>query len=129
MSTATSSTSTALAIDKQIAVYRVALHELLPLVTITIFEELGSETAVHGKLSWTCSHGIKTPADPRPSFPGLTTTFKKEPLTPDEIAKALANFFLMALDEGIVAGHTPDACWLVSERRRKNRPHCAATAA
>jgi hypothetical protein len=129
MSTATSSTSTTLAIDKQIAVYRVTLHDLLPPVTITIFEEIGSATAVHGKLSWTCSHGIKTPADPRLYFPGLTTTFKKGLLTPDEIAKALASFFLMAVDEGIAAGHTPDARWLVSERRRKNRPHCVATEA
>jgi hypothetical protein len=129
MSKATSSITTTLTIDKQIAVYRVALHDLLPAVTITIFEEMGSATGVHGKLSWMCSHGIKTPADPRPSFPGLTTTFKKGPLTPDEIAKALASFFLMAVDEGIVAGHTPDARWLVSERRSRNRPQCAATAA
>jgi hypothetical protein len=128
MSTVASSTSTALTIDKQIAVYRVALHDLLPPVTITIFEEMGSATAVEGKLSWTCSHGIKTPADPRLYFPGVTTTFKKGPLTPDEIAKALASFFLMAVDEGIAAGHTPDARWLVSERRRKNRPQCAVTA-
>jgi hypothetical protein len=128
MSTATGSTSTTLAIDKQIAVYRVALHDLLPPVTITIFEEMGSATAAHGKLSWTCSHGIKTPADPRLYFPGCTTDFKKGSLTPDEIAKALASFFLMAVDEGILAGHTPDPRWMVSERRRRNRPPSAAKA-
>jgi hypothetical protein len=127
MITGTSSTPTTLAIDKQIAVYRVALHDLLPLVTITIFEEMGSATAVHGKLSWTCSHGVKTPAEPSTFFPGLTSAFKKGPSTPDEIAKALASFFLMAVNEGIVAGHTPDASWLVSERRSKNRPHRATT--
>jgi hypothetical protein len=113
MSTVTSGTSTTLAIDKQIAVYRAVLHDLLPPVTITIFEEMGSATAVHRKLSWTCSHGVKTAAEPSPFFPGQTSAFKKGPLTPDEITKALARFFQMAVDEGIAAGHTPEASWLL----------------
>ena len=121
--------TTATIIAKEIAAYRVTLHDLLPPVSITIFEDLDSADALHGRLSWTCSHGIKTPAEPSPFFPGLTSSFKNGSLTPDEIAKALARFFQMAVDEGIVAGHTPGPEWLVSARRRKNRPKHAAVAA